>query len=524
MNAHIQTICFVFGIVLGILCGEMFIYASEVAVISLMLGLVQGCIYFFGKRKEWNSVIRGGAVDTSSYYRIPLITLLLSFGIFLGILRTQFVVEKNIFICTTACEYQATIISSVKTKNQYQIFTVHNTSLGDDFYDVEITTPLYPRYSVGDTLTLSGKVSEIQNVFPHTDTNNTISSFDYISYTHMKDIGSSMFYPKIERVDSVADTFPYFLMKWKEELVSRVSLYVDAPASTLASGMLFGVSSFSQEFSDTFRVAGLSHIVVLSGFNIVIIISFMMVLLTFLPRNIRIIMAGVSVILFVCMVGVSASVVRATLMASISLLAMISGRVYVAKQALVVSLFLSSMYSPETLIHDVSLHLSFLATVGIVYMSEPLLLFLKSTRMKRLPKFFQELFVTSFSAYSMTLPYVVYMFGSVSVYALIANILVVPFVPLGMLLSFLVVLFSYVSETFSFIVGFLDTAMLEIIIFIAQTIEHMPYASLKVEVSLFGVIVLYCCIAVLVKYISVSYHDETLVTKRDDVLEGLVSY
>jgi len=71
-------------------------------------------------------------------------------------------------------------------------------------------------------------------------------------------------------------------------------------------------------------------------------------------------------------------VIRATLMSFVGLLAMLLGRAYVAKQALILSLLAIVMYEPYALMHDVSLHLSFLATAGIVYLSEPLEIFLRT--------------------------------------------------------------------------------------------------------------------------------------------------
>ena len=49
-----------------------------------------------------------------------------------------------------------------------------------------------------------------------------------------------------------------------------------------------------KELTDTFRVAGLSHIVVLSGFNIAIIISFVILLLRVVPLFVRVLIASLS--------------------------------------------------------------------------------------------------------------------------------------------------------------------------------------------------------------------------------------
>ena len=192
--------------------------------------------------------------------------------------------------------------------------------------------------------------------------------------------------------------------------------------------------------------------------------------------------------MFVMMTGGEASVTRATLMAFIALLATLSGRAYVARQALIISLVAIVLYSPYSLIADVSLHLSFLATAGIVYLTETVQeMFVRY----RLGKSFVEIIATTFSAYITTLPYVVYTFGTVSVYALLANVLVVPLVPLSMLLSFCTVIFSYISETLGLFIGIVTSYLLHVIIFIAESVSYLPFSYVHITFSFFGMVCSY---------------------------------
>lgn len=519
MSVHIKTLIFVIGIMLGVSVGEISDKASEVAVFAIVLAIVQFGLYFWERKRKYTS-------DTAGIARVfsfALITALFSFGLFIGVVRSQLVEEKINFICETTCTFEAKIISSSEAKDSYQVFNVHPIEVGKNIYDVQVRTPLYPKYKIGESLKISGKVTPPRIIFPHSDKNNN-RSFDYASYLLTKNVGSEIFYPKIEVVDSEAHTVSDMLGRWKEDLIARSDMYVSAPASSLASGMLFGASSISKDLSQTFRVAGLSHIVVLSGFNIAVVISSILFVLAFLPLVLRIILASISVILFVMMTGGEVSVIRATLMAFIGLLAMLLGRAYVAKQALILSLLIIVMYEPYALLHDVSLHLSFLATAGIVYLSEPLGVILKKyfTRIKS--KSLQELFVTTLSAYLATLPYVMYTFGTASVYALLANILVLPLVPISMLISFLVVVSSYISGGLASAFGFIDTLLINFMIWIGRLIEHLPFSSFSLTIS-FGVMCLmYVCIFVFVKYFLFKKINETRATFENGNLTDIISY
>ncbi|MEI6810621.1 MAG: ComEC/Rec2 family competence protein [Candidatus Nomurabacteria bacterium] len=542
MSTHLKTLILVGGICLGISIGEISKIASEVAIFAVILFLIQVGIYFGERKRKQMS----DAVGVTHLFSFPLITILFSLGLFLGILRVQLVEEKVNYICEVSCTFDAKIISSGEIKNDYQVFNVHPidatspTSLisygvASEVLDIQIKTPLYPKYKIGETLKLSGKVLAPEILPSHGEK----KSFDYSSYLMAKNIGSEMFYPKIELINSETNSLAGVLGRLKENMVGKIDLYVSSPASSLASGMLFGNSSISKELNQTFRVAGLSHIIVLSGFNIAIVISFILFVFAFLPLLIRVSLASLSVILFVIMVGGEASVVRATLMAFIALLATVIGREYVAKQALIISLFLIIIYEPYALLHDVSLHLSFLATAGIVYLSAPLESICKKYFVRLSSQTFLSTFSTTLSAYIITLPYLMYTFGSVSIYALISNILVLPFVPIAMLVSFLVVSNSYVSHFLALFFGYIDSLIINFMIWIAKAIELLPFSYLSFQISLLEMFTIYFFIVIIIGFIlkkistisflSVKQNDlkiknETERLKSEGVLTDIISY
>jgi competence protein ComEC len=515
---HTKTIVVVVGVLLGIVVGEKSVLSTEVGIIALMLAMVQSGLYIFERKRNTVSEV----VDLAHRISFPLITLLFSFGLFIGIVRAQLVEEKNNFVCESGCIFEGVVVTSPETKNEYQTFSVQPLVNGGEVHDVLVRVPLYPRYQIGETIKLSGKVTVPKIIYSH-DGDRGERSFDYASYLRTKNIGSEIMYPHVEVIDADAHTLRDVLGRLKENYILRIEKYVSSPSSSLASGMLFGASSMSKELMQTFRIAGLSHIVVLSGFNIVIVISAILFLFGFLPLFLRIFLASVSVLLFVVMVGGEASVLRATLMAFISLLALSVGRLYVARQALIVSLLLIVLFDPYTLLHDVSLHLSFLATAGLVYMTLPLEKIITSFINDRFLTL-KEIVVTTLSAYVGTLPYVMYTFGTMSVYAIIANILVVPFVPLAMLFSFLVVVSSYFSDTLSLSIGFINTQLINMMIGVARIVESLPYSSVTFGITFQWMCFMYLFIIFIGTYGALMFDDETVATEVNGIISDTIRY
>lgn len=502
---HAKTILFVAGIATGIIVGFASPFASELAVAALALSSVQMIIYMFERRRPLQ--IR---------WALSLCTAIFSFAVFVGIVRVQFVEEKFSYACGTPCAFEGSIVSSPENRDAYQTFVVRPHNAEENMYDVRLRVPLYPKHEIGEEVAVEGKMAEPSAIFPHGDE----KSFDYASYLHSKNIGSEMLFPKIETIGR-SDATGAKLGRLKENLISRIDTYVSSPANTLASGMLFGNSSMSKELTDMFRTAGLSHIIVLSGFNIAIVIAFVLFVFAFLPLVARIALAAGTVILFVIMVGGEASVIRATLMSFVGLLAMFLGREYVARQALALSLLAIVIYEPVSLARDVSLHLSFLATAGIVYGSGPIKNLITTFLSN---KFFVELSTTTLAAYLATLPYIMYTFGMVSAYALIANILALPLVPFAMLLSFLVVIASYVWHALALLLGFADSFLIGGVISIARIVDSLPMSSFSLSIS-FGVMVaLYGIILVSLFYFSNRTKNETPVTYERGRLTDIIAY
>lgn len=151
-------------------------------------------------------------------------------------------------------------------------------------------------------------------------------------------------------------------------LVDRFSSLWNEGIAALALGMLIGDRSlFLKEDYQTFIDGGLVHLVAVSGGNIALIVALFGALLFFVPFRIRVCIVIAIVIVYAYLVGVDSSVLRATVMATLTLLALLPGRPLSIWRMLAYARIALLLFNPYYLFYDLGFLLSFGAVVGILW-------------------------------------------------------------------------------------------------------------------------------------------------------------
>ena len=147
--------------------------------------------------------------------------------------------------------------------------------------------------------------------------------------------------------------------------------------------------------------------------------------------------------------------------------------------------------NPMILRYDVGFQLSFMATVGILYLAP----FLK-TYFKKLPSVlnFSETFFMTVSAQIMVLPLILFYFHNLSLVALPANLLILPLVPLAMLAGFVTGIAGMIWSALGLVLGALAWLVASVAIFLARFFSNLPFASLNVFISWRTVVFVYILI------------------------------
>jgi competence protein ComEC len=248
-----------------------------------------------------------------------------------------------------------------------------------------------------------------------------------------------------------ANPIQSLLYRIKNSLLKRVYMIFPDPEASLLAGILLGVESripagVQQAFKDT----GTAHIIAISGFNIAIIAAIFVSLFSrFFGNRTGAILAILSITFYTILVGASASVVRAAIMGTLSILARQVGRRNLALTALAASALLMALISPFVL-WDIGFQLSFAATLGLVLYAQPLaeavtrwlVHYFPLSRVEAFVAPFSDYFLLTFAAQITTLPITIYHFGRFSLVSFIANPVVLPPQPLVMVLSGIAVLAS----------------------------------------------------------------------------------
>lgn len=244
---------------------------------------------------------------------------------------------------------------------------------------------------------------------------------------------------------TLVDWFLLTLSNWRDIMVARLKNSLPEPHASMAAGILLGVrASMPRDFYNQLVATGTLHIVAASGFNVMVVASVLMGLVSWIwRRGVAIGVGIVGIVLYVLLAGASASVVRAGVMGSLTLTAYYFGRPAFAKRLLWVSAGLMLLVSP-LLILDIGFQLSIVATAGILYLQP---------WMKKLSNnvFLSNYLYPTLAASVATAPIILWHFERISWVSPLVNGLVLPLIPLIMGLSVLMLLGGHVLAWLAYV-------------------------------------------------------------------------
>lgn len=343
----------------------------------------------------------------------------------------------------------------------------------------------YPRYQYGDKLKIIGVLKEPENfnnkILPESSSSiNSATFFNWPDYLAKDGIYYETFYPRTEFV-SVGNGFwlKEKLFSLKRNFLSALSKNIPEPHSSFLGGITVGArDAMPKELRDEFKITGVSHIVALSGYNITIVAETIMLILSFFPRYLAIGGGVFGIILFAIMTGASATVLRASIMALIGLSAKATGRIYTASWALFLAGFFMILQNPKILRFDISFQLSFLATVGLIYLSP-----FFEKKLKFIPQKFKlrEVSAITVSAQIFVLPLLIYKMGAISLVSLPVNFLILPFMPLTMFFGFATGIMGMFSELLSVPLAWISFVLLQYELWIIKLFSEIPFASINIR-------------------------------------------
>lgn len=393
-------------------------------------------------------------------------------------------------------------------KNQRVVFREKTSGA-----NILITARAYPEYRYGDVLKISGQVNRPENFS---------DDFDYAAYLAGQNIFHIMSFTEVELVERGRGSWFYaMLLKVKNEFSANVNYVLPEPHASFMGGLILGERrSMPAELTAELKETGTTHLVALSGYNITIIGSalYSSLVFLFIPASLAFILAIVGIILFTVAAGAAASVVRAAVMGILVLVAKREGRQYSMRNALTLAAAAMLFYNPKVLRFDIGFQLSFLATLGLVYVSPILMGYYAKLKLRLLPifreakliredrnlrqtnrnkkSFLADILISTLAAQVLVLPLLIYRFGKLSLVSPLANLAVLPFIPATMFFGFFTGGLGFAAQALARVAGFGSWILLDYELSAISFFARWPWAAFEIPWLTPGtVLVLYAIIA-----------------------------
>lgn len=282
---------------------------------------------------------------------------------------------------------------------------------------------------------------------------------------------------------AVINANPPYPIRLKNLLGRGLSAALPREEAGFVRGLLFGGSAaVSPETESDLRTVGLTHIIAVSGYNLTIIVAALTVFSRRRSRN-AILLSVAGIGLFVLMTGAPASIMRAGVMAVIFLLVGYYRRELDPRVALAATIGVMTLWNPSYLYSDIGWQLSVLALVGVLWLAPGF-----RPRVIKRHKTAWEVTSTSIGAYLATAPILAYYFGSISLIAPLANVFILPVVPLIMLLGYCAALLGVFVPNAAFIMMKPVAWLVRLTLDVIAALAHIPNARESLSLSLDAVI------------------------------------
>ncbi len=258
----------------------------------------------------------------------------------------------------------------------------------------------------------------------------------------------------------------------RSRMVRAHVLGAGMPEGALLSSLVLGnrTVDLPSDLKQTFIEVGLAAALAASGFQVSIILGTILAVSGNSSNQIKFASGTLCLLGFLILTGVSPSVLRAVVMGMGTLVGLVSDRqtrpVIGLTLAAVILLLIQPLW-----IWDLGFQFSFLATLGLIVSATAI-----AQRLERLPPIIATLLSVPIAAYIWTLPLQLYVFGKISAYSILANILTTPLVSVGTIVGIVSGVLGVIYVPLGAVVSWMLTAPLALMIAIANWIHALPGA------------------------------------------------
>ena len=328
-----------------------------------------------------------------------------------------------------------------------------------------------PKLNIGDTVKASLELSAIKS--------------DYKMNYYSRGIYLSGRMREFEKLDNRVNKSLKAVGGVREYIKTTAFKYMDYESAATLCALLFGDDSyFSPEFYNNVKCAGVSHVMVVSGMHLTILVTFLMFGINKFFHN-RYVCAAVqlfSVFLLCAVCGFTMSIMRAGVMYIIASLGLILKRRGASENTLGAAVSIILIFSPFA-IFNVSFQLSVLSTFGILGVALTLRRYIIRNKLIKNSVLRELLFAAtiSLSATLLTLPVVISIFGYVSTVGVITTLIITYPVTISIWLSILGLIVNLFSPFIAKIIFIPCNLAVKFVNYIINRFGKLPFSTVEAD-------------------------------------------
>jgi len=276
---------------------------------------------------------------------------------------------------------------------------------------------------------------------------------------------------------------------WFSDAIRSV---IPDPEASLGVGYLVGQRrTLPMDLVVALQFAGLTHIVVASGYNLTILVRITRRVFAKLSKYLAALSAGLMVLCFVAITGASPSMVRAGIVAGLSLAAWYYGRKFHPIVLLAIAVATTVLINPSYAWGDLGWQLSFMAFAGVMIVAPLAQRYFFGNKK---PGTIAQILGETIAAQIVTAPIIIMAFGQISNVAVFANLLILPLVPLAMLLTFIAGIVSVLMPGVATFVSLPAYWLLHYMVVVAEFFAGLPWAVSEIGFMWWHIVTVYVLI------------------------------
>lgn len=425
---------------------------------AVSFGLVLGVALGSFTSLPWYGWVAGALIAVGFGWRRPAWTSLVLLGLAAAWLRLSAVPPlppANVLLGQQS--FSASVVEAPRASDTVVRYVVETTAAGQPVRVALVAKP-YPSYQYGDRLQVQCKQVE-----PVT-----------VSYLLNQRTVRECAFPTLQYLGS-SWSVPRQLFSWRAAAGDRLRQTLAEPYASLTTGMLWGDDAgIPKTLADDFRRTGVSHLLAVSGYNVMVLTEILFWVLVGCGLWRRTASAAVLALVaaFIFFTGAEPAVVRAGLMGSLVIVARLMARAPDKVNLLLGAGAAMLVVSPQ-LVSNLGFQLSFAAMAGLLFVAPVLerqLSFLPETVGLR------EAVAQTLAAIAVTLPIILWQVDQLSLVSPLANVLVGPVVVFVFALGLPLVAVSFLGPIATPLAWALSFVM-AYVVGVVQWLARLPWAA-----------------------------------------------